>query len=176
MLRRSAIVALLFCALLLQSLAVHAQQPGAQPAAPPKDPNDPIERIKDEGMNRSLVMQTLSYLSDVIGPRLTGSPNLKRANEWTRDKLAGWGLQNAHLEAWGPFGRGWTLKNFSAQVVEPQDIPLIAFPKAWSPGWKGTLTADVIYVDAKTDAELEKYKGKLKGAIVLTSPMPEVKA
>jgi hypothetical protein len=127
-------------------------------------------------MNRSQVMQTLSYLSDVIGPRLTGSPNLKRANEWTRDKLAGWGLQNAHLEAWGPFGRGWTLKNFSAQVVEPQDIPLIAYPKAWSPGWNGTLTADVIYVDAKTDAELESYKGKLKGAIVLTSPMPEVKA
>jgi carboxypeptidase Q len=171
MLRRSAIVFLLLYALLLPTLAVNAQQP-----SPPKDPNDPIERIKDEGMNRSQVMQTLSYLSDVIGPRLTGSPNLKRANEWTRDKLAGWGLQNAHLEAWGPFGRGWTLKNFSAQVVEPQDIPLIAYPKAWSPGWKGTLTADVIYVDAKTDAELANYKGKLKGAIVLTSPMPEVKA
>ncbi|MDT5122978.1 MAG: carboxypeptidase [Acidobacteriota bacterium] len=171
MLRRSAIVFLLLYALLLPTLAVNAQQP-----SPPRDPNDPIERIKDEGMNRSQVMQTLSYLSDVIGPRLTGSPNLKRANEWTRDKLAGWGLQNAHLEAWGPFGRGWTLKNFSAQVVEPQDIPLIAYPKAWSPGWNGTLTADVIYVDAKTDAELESYKGKLKGAIVLTSPMPEVKA
>ena len=69
---------------------------------PAKDPNDPIERIKDEGMNRSQVMQTLSYLSDVIGPRLTSSPGMKRANEWTRDQMAGWGLQNAHLEAWGP--------------------------------------------------------------------------
>src|SRR5436305_6661288 len=148
MLRRSAIVALLFCALLLQSLAVHAQQPGAQPAAPPRDPNDPIERIKDEGMNRSQVMQTLSYLSDVIGPRLTGSPNLKRANEWTRDKLASWGLQNAHLEAWGPFGRGWSLERFSAQIVEPQDIPLIAYPRAWSPGFDQPLTAPVLYVNA----------------------------
>ena len=63
-------------------------------------------------MNRSQVMQTLSYLSDVIGPRLTASPGMKRANEWTRDTMTKWGLQNAHLEAWGPFGRGWTLKAF----------------------------------------------------------------
>src|SRR5262245_2016489 len=90
------------------------QQPGAQPGS------DVIERIKDEGMNRSQVMQTLSYLTDVIGPRLTASPNMKRANEWTRETLAGWGLQSAHLEAWGPFGRGWSLQRFSAQVVEPQ--------------------------------------------------------
>jgi len=89
------------------------QQPAQQ--APTKDPNDPIERIKDEGLNRSQVMQTLSYLSDVIGPRLTASPAMKRANEWTRDQLTKFGLQNAHLEAWGPFGRGWTLKRFSAR-------------------------------------------------------------
>ena len=105
------------------------------PAAPAPDPNDPIQRIKDEGMKRSQVMQTLSYLSDVIGPRLTASPGMKRANEWTRDQLTKWGLQNAHLEPWGPFGRGWTLKRFSAQVIEPQAIPLIAYPKAWSPGF-----------------------------------------
>src|SRR5438552_1537125 len=65
-----------------------------------------VERIRDEGLNHSQAMQTLSYLTDVIGPRLTGSPNLKRANEWTRDRLAKWGLKNAHLEEWGPFGRG----------------------------------------------------------------------
>jgi hypothetical protein len=175
MLRRSVIVALLLCSLLLQTLAVSAQQPAPQPT-PAKDPNDPIERIKDEGMNRSQVMQTLSYLSDVIGPRLTASPNMKRANEWTRDKLTGWGLQNAHLESWGPFGRGWTLHTFSAQVTEPQAIPLIAYPKAWSPGTKGTLNAEVVYVDAKTEAQLETYRGKLKGAIVLMSAPPEVKA
>ena len=74
-------------------------------------------------------MATLSYLTDVIGPRLTGSPNMKRANEWTRDKLAAWGLANAHLEAWGPFGRGWSLKRFSAQVIEPQCIPLDRLPQ-----------------------------------------------
>ena len=154
--------------------AVQAQQLGQQ--TPAKDPNDPIERIKDEGMNRSQVMQTLSYLTDVIGPRLTASPGMKRANEWTRDQMAKWGLQNAHLESWGPFGRGWTLKRFSAQVVEPLAIPLIAYPKAWSPGTNGPVTAEVIYFDAKDEADMQRFKGKVKGAIVLSAPVREVKA
>ena len=172
---------------LLPVLALQAQQPppgtpANQPAAKAAEKkattksSDPVDRIKEEGLKRSQVMATLSYLTDVIGPRLTGSPNLKRANEWTRDKLAAWGLANAHLEAWGPFGRGWSLKRFSAQVIEPQCIPLIGFPKAWSPGTDGTLAAPVVYFDAKTEADFAKYKGKLKGAIVLTSPIAEVAA
>src|SRR5688572_27056239 len=163
--------------------AIFTQQPSQTSVAPrpiqqtpARDANDPIERIKDEGMNRSQVMQTLSYLTDVIGPRLTNSPGMKRANEWTRDQMAKWGLQNAHLEPWGPFGRGWTLKRFSAQVVEPVAIPLIGYPKAWSPGTNGPLTADVVYVDARNDADLEKFKGKLNGKIVLTAPLREVPA
>jgi carboxypeptidase Q len=172
----------------LPVLALKAQQPppastGERPAAKAAGPavaatpsTDPVERIKEEGMKHSQVMATLSYLTDVIGPRLTGSPNMKRANEWTRDKLAAWGAANAHLEAWGPFGRGWTLKKFSAQVTEPQCIPLIGFPKAWSPGVDGTLTAKVVYFDAKTEADFGRYKGKLKDAIVLTSPIREVAA
>ncbi len=181
MLRRNAAAVLLWI-FLLSPTATFAQQTAASTAAsltspaattqqsptPAKDPNDPIERIKDEGMNRSQVMQTLSYLSDVIGPRLTASPGMKRSNEWTRDQLTKWGLQNAHLEAWGPFGRGWSLKRFSAQVSEPLNIPLIAYPKAWSPGTTGPLTAEVVYVDAKDEADLQRFKGKLKGAIVLT--------
>jgi hypothetical protein len=121
-------------------------------------------------------MATLSYLTDVIGPRLTGSPNLKRANEWTCQTLTKWGLANAHLEAWGPFGKGWTLKRFSAQIIEPQCIPLIAYPKAWSPSTEGTLVAPVVYFDAKSEAEFAKFKGKVKGAIVLTGPVREVSA
>ena len=187
MLRRYAAVALLIISL-VSPYALLAQQPAQTPStnaqstqqpsaqAPAKDPNDPIERIKDEGMNRSQVMQTLSYLTDVIGPRLTNSPNMKRANEWTAAQMTKWGLQNAHLEPWGPFGRGWSLKRFSAQVIEPQSIPLIAYPKAWSPGTNGTVTSEVIYLNAKNDAELEAFKGKLKGAIVLTAPIREVKA
>jgi len=165
------VVALLLYTLLFTSLPLAAQQP----AAPAKDPNDPIERIKDEGINRSQVLETLSYLSDVIGPRLTGSPNMKRANEWTRDKLASWGVENAHLEAWGPFGRGWVLKSFSAEAVAPQTIPLIAYPKAWSPGVKIT-DGDVVYFDAKDESDLQRFKGLLRNKIVLTAPMRDVKA
>ncbi len=188
MLRRYAALALLLI-FVFSPNAIFAQQPAQTPSSQPtvrppqpgqqtpaKDPNDPIERIKDEGMNRSQVMQTMSYLTDVIGPRLTNSPGMKRANEWTRDQMAKWGLQNAHLEAWGPFGRGWTLKRFSAQVVEPQAIPLIGYPKAWSPGTNGPLTAEVVYFDAKDEADLQRFKGKLKGAIVLSAPLREVKA
>ena len=176
MLRRYAAVALLSI-LVLSPNAVFAQQAAqSAPAVTITQSADAIDRIKDEGMNRSQVMKTLSYLTDVIGPRLTNSPNMKRANEWTRDEMTRWGLQNAHLEAWGPFGRGWSLKRFSAQVTEPQSIPLIAFPKAWSPGTNGAITGDVVYLNAKDEAELEQFKGKLKGAIVLTSGMREVKA
>ena len=183
MFKRNATVVLLFIFLASPSTTFAQASPSPSPATPQgaaarpaRDPNDPIERIKDEGMNRSQVMQTLSYLSDVIGPRLTASPGMKRSNEWTRDQLAKWGLQNAHLEAWGPFGRGWTLKRFSAQVSEPLNIPLIAYPKAWSPGTVGPLTAEVVYVDAKDEADLQRFRGKLKGAIVLTGKMREVKA
>src|SRR5260221_8626654 len=109
--------------------------------------DDAVARIKEEGMNHSQVMQTLGYLSDVIGPRLTASPNMKRANEWTKYKMTEWGLSNAHLESWGPFGRGWTLERFSAQITSPQNIPVIAFPNAWSPGWDGVHEGEVVYVD-----------------------------
>lgn len=186
--------------LLLFTLVVPYTAFAQQPQAPAEDPI--IAKIKDEGMNHSQVMQTLSYLTDVIGPRLTASPGARHANEWTRDTLTKWGLQNAHLEAWGPFGRGWTLKRFSAQVTSPQDIPLIAYPKAWSPSVKApmdmpatpatgrrnatltaalpvpsnTVTADVVFMDAKTEADLDKYKGQLKGKIVLISQPVEVKA
>ena len=135
-----------------------------------------IEKIKEEGMKRSQVMDILSYLTDVPGSRLTGSPGLKAAQDWAKQKLASWGLQNAALEAWGPFGRGWSLEGFSAALIKPNYAPLIAYPKAWSPSTNGVLRAQPIYLEAKTEADLEKYKGKLKGAIVLLSAPRDVKA
>jgi hypothetical protein len=185
--RRRNAAALLLCALLLcANLPAAAQQPspaaptpspqtlpaqtpspqGARAQAKP-DPNDPVQRIRDEGLNRSQVMETLNQLTNVIGPRLTGSPGMRRANEWTRDTLTRWGLANAHLEAWGPFGRGWALKHFSAEAVEPQAFPLLAYPKAWSPSTAGPLVAEVVYVDAKNEQELQKFAGQLRGKIVL---------
>ncbi|HYY99382.1 MAG TPA: hypothetical protein VE642_12350, partial [Pyrinomonadaceae bacterium] len=181
--RRRRTAAALACALLLANTGALAQSsaapaPGAQtpsaaaqaPAAqatPTPDPNDPVQRIRDEGMDRSQVMQTLNYLTNVIGPRLTGSPGMRRANEWTRDTLTKWGLVNSHTEPWGTFGRGWQLRNFSAETVEPQVFPLNAYPKAWSPATRGPLTADVVYVDAKDLQGLQKYRGQLRGKVVL---------
>lgn len=135
-----------------------------------------IDRIKEEALKHSQVMEILSVLTDVHGPRLTGSPNIKVAGEWARRKLSGWGLQNARLEPWGPFGKGWSLEGFSANVIMPQFIPLIAYPKAWSPGTHGTVRGEAIYLDAKTEADLEKYRGKLKGAMVFISPPRKVEA
>jgi len=143
----------------------------AQSAAPAvyTAPKETIDRIKEEGMSRSQVMQTLSYMTDVIGGRLTGSPNMKRANEWTRDKMKEWGMQNEHLEMWGPFGRGWSLRKFSANIVEPHYVPVNAYPAAWSPSTKGAVNSEVVFLDAKDDSDLAKYKGKLREKIVLVS-------
>jgi hypothetical protein len=148
----------------------------AQQAQPEKTDLEVINKIKTEGLERSQVMETLSWLTDVYGPRLTNSPNYKKASEWAKNKLAEWGLQNAQLEAWGPFGRGWSLEGFSASMTRPDFSPLIAYPKAWSPSTPGALRGSVVYFDAKTETDLEKYRGKLKGAIVLLSPAREVKA
>lgn len=187
MTRRYVSAALLLLSLLTQSpLPARAQQTTATPAqtqatsqtqttqAQTSPSPDVIERIKDEGLNRSQLMPTLEYLTDVIGPRLTGSPALRRANNWTKERLTEWGLSNAHLEGW-PFGRGWTLKRFSAEVVEPQAFPLLAYPRAWSPGLDAPLTADVVIVDAKNEEELQKYKGQLRGKIVLVGTVRELR-
>lgn len=169
------------CLLLAAGLRLGTTPLAAQPAVPTPPAAasaasaDPIERIKEEGLKHSQVMATLSYLTDVIGPRLTGSPNLKRANEWTRDQFSKYGLQNAHLESWGPFGRGWTLQSFAAEVTAPQPITLIAHPKAWSPGVELT-NAEVVYLDAKTPADLEKYRGQLRGKVVLNGAAVPIEA
>ena len=172
MFRRKIISAFVLFTVLLPAMAFgQATAPAVYTA-----PKETIDKIKEEGMKNSKVMETLSYLTDVIGGRLTNSPSMKKANEWTRDTMAKWGMQNAHLEAWGPFGRGWALKSFSAEVTSPQVIPVIAYPKAWSPSTKGAITSEVVYFDAKTDEDFAKYKGKLKGKIVLVSAPRELKA
>lgn len=135
-----------------------------------------IDKIKEEGMQRSQVMESISYLTDVHGPRLTGSPLTRIAGEWTKAKLNEWGLENSHLESWGPFGRGWTLEACSVNLVEPHYSALIAHPKAWTPSTSKTIRSEPIYLDASTPEELEKYRGKLGRAIVLISPPREIKA
>ena len=140
----------------------------AQPSEEKLD-HETIAKIRDEGLNRSQVMDHISWLSDVYGPRLTGGPAILQASDWVLKKFNEWGLANAHRETW-PFGKGWSLVRFSAHMIEPQVQPLIGFPGSWTPGTRGTITADVVRVQIDNDADFEKYRGKLAGKIVLTQP------
>jgi hypothetical protein len=163
-----------------------AEKPKPAPAPATTDPYTEVqpatesidtsmyERIRDEGLNHSHVMEFASALMDGIGPRLTGSPNAKKANEWTRDTLTKIGLENAHLEDWGEFGLGWQQMNTWARMVTPDTAVLIAQATPWSPGTPGPVTGDVVFVNITTDKDFDQYKGKLAGKVVLFGAMREV--
>ncbi len=132
-------------------------------------PDTTAELIKNEEMKNSEVMEIASYLTDVYGPRLTYSPEYKQAADWAASKLKEFGAENIHYENWAPIGKGWSLKSFYAEVIEPRTIPLIAFPQAWSPSLKGTVKGEVVYLNVKGEKDFENFKGKLKGKFVLLS-------
>jgi len=135
-----------------------------------------VTRIRYEGFRNSKVMEIASGLMDGIGPRLTGSPNMKLANEWTRDQLTSFGLSNAHLESWGPFGRGWANEYINVRMTSPDTAPLIAYAKAWTPGTNGVLKGKCIRVKIENKKDFDKYRGKLAGLIAIFGPDPEVKS
>jgi carboxypeptidase Q len=163
-----------------------AEKPKATPTPTSVDPYAEVQpatesldiamyqRIRDEGLNHSHVMEFASALMDGIGPRLTASPNAKKANEWTRDTLTKIGLENAHLEDWGEFGMGWQQMNTWARMVSPDTAVLILQSTPWSPATSGPVTGDVVWVDIHEDKDFDKYKGKLAGKIVLYGAMREV--
>ena len=146
--------------------------PGAQQAE--KLDYAAIGQIRDEGLNRSQVMDTLFWLTDRYGPRVTGTPAMTDAGAWTMKKMTDWGLANVHREEF-EFGRGWSIVRFSAHMIEPQIQPLIGLPKTWSTGTDGAVSADVVRVTIATEADLAKYKGQLKGKIVLSQPSRAVR-
>ncbi len=138
---------------------------------------DAIYRIKDEGLSRSEVMEITSYLTDVYGPRLTGSPNIRRAGDYARSKLVEWELVDAELEEWGPFGRGWTNDHFSAHMtIMGQSYPMIGYPKAWTPGTDGEIRGEAVLAVIETPEDIEEFRGQLGGKYVLTESMPQVSA
>ena len=161
-----------------QPAAPAADDPYAevQPAAESLDLNM-YQRIRDEGLNRSHVMEFATALTDGIGPRLTGSPNAKKANEWTRDTLTKIGLENARLEDWGEFGLGWQQLNTWARMVTPDTAVMIVQATPWSPSTSGPVTGDVAFVSIQNEKDMDQYKGKLAGKIVLFGalrPVPPV--
>ncbi len=161
------VLSVLICLLAVSSLAQEKQE---------KIDLEMITRIRYEGFHNSKIMEIASGLMDGIGERLTGSPNMKRANEWTRDQLTAFGLSNSHLETWGPFGRGWANDYINVRMVTPDITPLIAYAKAWTPGTNGEVRAQVVRVNIAGPQDLAKYKGKLEGKIVLIGDDPDVKA
>ncbi|HEX5216013.1 MAG TPA: M20/M25/M40 family metallo-hydrolase, partial [Vicinamibacterales bacterium] len=131
-------------------------------------------KIRDEGMNRSQVMEHMFWLTDRYGPRLTGSPGFEEAGDWAVKTLQSWGMQNVRKESWA-FGKGWSLQRFNAAMVEPQVMPIIGMPKAWSAATKGPITAEVVQATVTNAESAAKYKGQLRGKIVLTQPAREVR-
>ncbi len=158
-------------ALLLATSTVASAQPGnlgVRPISP--EVADATRKVVAEIDRGSELMLNLEYLCDVIGPRLTGSPNLKRANEWTRDKFREYGLADAHLEGW-KIARSWTRGPASGRVVAPTEQRLIVESAGWSPSTSGPLKGKVVYLKGEQPADLDAFKGKIRGAWVITGPV-----
>jgi hypothetical protein len=136
---------------------------------------DAITRIKDEGLQRSQVMDTAWFLTDVHGPRLTNSPTLRSAADWAVKRLTEWGLTGVRQEKWGVFGRGWASDRFTANVLAPTPSPLLAFQRAWTPGTGGAVTGDVMLVVIEREDDFKKWEGQLKGKIVLSQNAVDVR-
>ena len=128
-----------------------------------------LARIRDEGMNRSHVLELFNHLTNIIGPRLTGSPAFKESIDWSAATLRGYGLAGVHTEAW-PYGRGWTLEKFTLEMTEPRYFPLIAFPEAWTPSTAGDVVMRPVYIGDLANADSVKaHASEMRGAIVLAT-------
>jgi hypothetical protein len=137
---------------------------------------DAIYKIKDEGFQRSKVMETLSWLTDVYGPRLTNSPGFRKAGDWAVKEMTSWGLVNARLEPF-PFGRGWSNDKFSMTATTPGgSFPVIGMATAWTPGTTGAVSGDAVFAPLATEEDLAQFKGKLQGKIVFTQAPRDVAA
>jgi carboxypeptidase Q len=165
---RTPVLTALLAVLVVLPLA--AQWPAAE-----KVDLDALFRIKDEGLQRSKVMDIESYLTDIYGPRLTGSPNIKEAADWTQKTMRDWGLANVRLETW-PFGRGWQNQKTFAMATKPRAYPLIAYPKAWTPGTSGPVTAEATIAVVDSEKDFDAFRGKLRGKFVLAAQMRDVPA
>jgi len=132
-----------------------------------------LHKIKDQAFQHSQVMETMFYLTDVNGPRVTNSPGFFGAADWVVKQLGEWGIP-AHQEKW-PFGRGWQMTHFSVHLIAPQYAPLIGYPQAWTAGTNGTITGEPMLIpELASDADLEKYKGKIRGRIIMIGGLHEL--
>lgn len=133
-----------------------------------------VHKIRAEAFQNSKIMETLFYLTDVNGPRVTNSKGFLSAADWAVGELKSYGLVNVNKEPWGKFGRSWNYSHYEGHMTEPAYSPLIGYPLAWTSGTDGVVKGDAIYAPMTTMADLEKYKGKLRGKIVLTAPAKDL--
>jgi len=137
-----------------------------------KEQTDIVDIIKKHGLENSQVMEIASWITDVHGPRLTGSTGLDNATKWVKDEMESWGMENVHLQQWGPFGRGWDLTHFEMHAEGANYWPIIAYPKAWSSSISGT--GEAVYLNIQSISDVEKYKGQLAGKFVLIDTIREI--
>lgn len=135
---------------------------------------DAVRRIREEGFEHSQIETLARHLTEVIGPRLTGSPAMKRANEWTAETFRGWGLENVVVEAWGEFGRGWQADEYRGVIMNPYPQQLQGQPLAWSGSTKGTRTGPALIVRAESIEELEQYRWRMSDAFVFIDAPREI--
>jgi hypothetical protein len=130
-----------------------------------------VGKLQEDEAQHSRVMEVMSFLTDVYGPRLTNSPQIHEAGEYAVKTLNAWGLANVHEETWGPFGRGWSNEVFEASEIAPRNFPLIAYPKAWTTGTNGPVAAEAVYANIEKEEDFSSYRGRLRGRFVLTAPV-----
>ena len=152
-----------FLLLLTFSLSIQSQE---------SKTTDVIDIIKKHGMEKSNVMEIAHWITDYNGPRLTGSPGLDNATKWVVEELNSWGMNNVHLQEWGPFGRGWEMTHFEMHVNTPNYWPIIAYPKAWSSSASGE--GEAVFLDIKDKNDIEKYRGKLSNKFILIDSILEI--
>jgi hypothetical protein len=153
-------------------LCVLSVAPGAQTPAP-LDPAT-LTRLREEAVTRSQAYDHVWWLSEVYGPRVTGTPAFAQASEWAMAKFREWGLSNVHQERWA-YGQGWTIERFSATMLAPQPAVLIGAPRNFSPSTTGTVTSDVVRVEIASEADFTTYAGRLRGKIVVMQPTRAVR-
>ncbi|AXJ01342.1 Peptidase family M28 [Cyclonatronum proteinivorum] len=135
---------------------------------------DMVNTFIEEGIERSQIMDMASYLTDVIGPRLTNSPQMYRANEWAAEMMESFGLQNVYQHEWGPFGRGWELTRFAMHAQSDQTyFPVIAYPKAWSPGYDEAVSGEVVFLEITEEKDFDYWRGRLEGKFVMIAEPAE---
>ena len=136
-----------------------------------------VYKIREEGFQRSRVMEIMSWLTDVYGPRLTNSPGFRKAGDWAVKEMTSWGLVNVKLQPFGPFGRGWTNDKFYMMATTPGgSLPVIGNPQAWTSSTNGLVSGDAVFATIDSPEDIATWKGKLKGKFLLSTAMPDVPA